>query len=239
MRKKILKFATEESGMPKIIPSKTNIPQWYKDTEGYNYGNIEFNGDYVKKNLKHCMPFFDSLTSGYTVELWCDVYFEAQPDGTHYIKWGRGGYVDSKNNLIPPIDFRNNKTNDRLPVPPGCEPSHYIWQFPYFLKTPPGYSLLMTHPINRFDLPFITLTGIVDADSTVPTGNLPFFIKAGFSGIVPKGTPILQIIPFKRESWTAERDDEIIKEGNRNKFKTNSVFFGYYKKTLWHKKNYE
>jgi len=30
---------------------------------------------------------------------------------------------------------------------------------------PAGYSLLITHPFNRHDLPFVTLTGLVDADS--------------------------------------------------------------------------
>jgi hypothetical protein len=36
------------------------------------------------------------------------------------------------------------------------------------------------------------------------SGNIPFFIKEGFSGVIPKGTPIAQVIPFKRESWTSK-----------------------------------
>ena len=33
---------------------------------------------------------------------------------------------------------------------------------------------------------------------------IPQQIEEGFEGIIEEGTPILQIIPFKRESWKAE-----------------------------------
>ena len=31
-------------------------------------------------------------------------------------------------------------------------------------------------------------------------------LKEEFTGIIPKGTPLAQIIPFKRESWSMETD---------------------------------
>ena len=37
---------------------------------------------------------------------------------------------------------------------------HNLWT----IEAPAGYSLLFTHPANRFDLPFTTLTGLVDCD---------------------------------------------------------------------------
>jgi hypothetical protein len=49
----------------------------------------------------------------------------------------------------------------------GCSDSdrflikfHNLW----IIEAPDGYAVLFTHPFNRFDLPFTTLTGLVDCD---------------------------------------------------------------------------
>jgi hypothetical protein len=70
---------------------------------------------------------------------------------------------------------------------------------------PAGYSLLITHPFNRHDLPFVTLTGLVDADSYIDNFiNFPAYWRdTAFSGVLPKGTPVAQCVPVKRDSWTA------------------------------------
>ena len=64
------------------------------------------------------------------------------------------------------------------------------------IKLPKDYSLLFLSPINRFDLPFLSITGIVDCDMYTGTVHFPFFIKNSFTGIIEKGTPIVQIIPI-------------------------------------------
>ena len=53
-------------------------------------------------------------------------------------------------------------------------------------------------------MPIKTITGIIDTDSLKTFANSPFVIKEGFEGIIEKGTPMFQIIPFKRDSWKAE-----------------------------------
>jgi len=70
-------------------------------------------------------------------------------------------------------------------------------------ETPPAFAPV-THPVNRFDLPFTTLTGLVDTDlyrmisSTFRrSGEIP-----GFQGVLPKGTPVAQCLPVKRDLWT-------------------------------------
>ena len=65
---------------------------------------------------------------------------------------------------------------------------HNLWT----IEAPDGYALLFTHPANRFDLPFTTLTGLVDSDRY--HDNFIHFPAhwhdANFSGVLPKGTPI-------------------------------------------------
>lgn len=232
-KQNVLKFSSESQGSVNDISSaKKHVPDWYKSIKSYNYGNIKFdNNGKVVRNIKSCIPFLDSLTTGYMIELWCDIDVRLDSDGqSHYFTWGDADPI--------PVGFRDPNLND-IPTPLGCEPFHYVWRNPYCIKTPKDYSLLITHPFNRFDLPFTTLTGIVDAQNTLGPGTMPFFMKKDFEGIIERGTPIMQVIPFKKENWSTEYDDKIILEGIANRKKSNNTFFGFYKKNSWIKKSYE
>jgi hypothetical protein len=69
---------------------------------------------------------------------------------------------------------------------------------------------------------------------------LPFYIKEDFTGVIPKGTPIAQIIPFKRELWKLQEDSAIEQEGTLYNKKSNaSTFTGWYKTEIWKKKTFE
>jgi hypothetical protein len=111
-------------------------------------------------------------------------------------------------------------------------------------KLPKGWSALITSPNNRFDLPFRATTGIVDSDlfygmSAGQGGNYPFYLNKGFEGIIPVGTPMYQIIPFKRENWKStqlkyDEEDAIKKHTNIRRH-----FVSGYKKEYWQKKTFD
>lgn len=127
-----------------------------------------------------------------------------------------------------------------LPIPAGHNPTHYIWKFPVSVEFPAGYSALITHPLNRFDLPFTSLSGIVDGNFVLSSsGNYPFFLKENFEGVIKQGTPIVQIIPFKRESWLSKKDLSLKEKSRIGLKKTTSVLHGWYKKNFWQRKTYE
>jgi hypothetical protein len=78
---------------------------------------------------------------------------------------------------------------------------HNFWT----IEAPEGYSVLFTHPVNRRDLPFTSLTGLVDCDRYIDN-HIHFpahWHDKSFNGTLPKGTPVAQCIPVKRDSWTA------------------------------------
>jgi hypothetical protein len=227
---KKIKFISKDDTLEGVKPAKSFIPKWYKDVESHNIKNLKFTNNDPVKNVKSCVPFLDSITSGYMIELWCDVHFESLPDGSHYIRWGDANPA--------PIGIRNTELN-KIPTPIGCSKYHYVWQNPYSIETPNGYSILVTHPNNRIDLPFFTLSGIIDSDSVMPPGVIPFFIKEGFSGVLEAGTPIAQVIPFKRENWKIEKDNSLIEKSDKVIKNSNRKFFGYYKNNQWKKKTYE
>ena len=174
------------------------------------------------------MPFFDALTGGYHYVLEDDVHVDQTKSGKPIISWdGDVMMVDKR----PTIE---------LPVPDGCHPIHYGWRMNWYYETPPGYSVLITHPMNRYDLPFYTMSGIVESDIWGLPVFTAFFLKRNFIGTITKGTPIFQMIPFKRENWErelAETDADL----ERHEFMAEnrrSRLYGYYKETAWRKKIY-
>jgi hypothetical protein len=108
----------------------------------------------------------------------------------------------------------------------------------WFYETPPGYSVLVTHPMNRYDLPFIVQSGIIEADIWGLPVFVAFFLNRNFRGTIPKGTPIFQMIPIKRDSWQME----VVatpEEHERHDFaaeKRRTKIHGYYKWFAWRKK---
>ncbi len=91
---------------------------------------------------------------------------------------------------------------------PLFEPDRFLIKFHnlWTIEAPEGYSVLFTHPLNRFDLPFTTITGLVDCDRYRDNWvHFPaHWHDINFSGVVPKGTPIAQVVPVRRETWSAE-----------------------------------
>lgn len=210
------------------------LPEWYKKLPQWVTGKPEIMEDSLvsSKGPKTCIPFLESFTSGYVLELNQDVQVKANQDGyAHVISYQ---YQD-----IPPLDIRDQRGLEEFPVPDGFSPAQYVWKTHFAFKAPKGYSLLITHPFNRYDLPFYTLSGVVDADGGMSTGSLPFYLRADFEGIIPKGTPIAQVLPFKRENWELDRDDaNLSKLDEKLTYEANSVIAGFYKKHIWKRKSF-
>jgi hypothetical protein len=217
----------EHSDVPS--PAKNFVPEWYRSTKNIKRDSAELA---QVKNIKDCVPFADALLSGYIWTTPCDIYVERVPDS----KAPRINFTEH----LSVMDVRESSSAGLMKVPDGCYETHFVWKHPMHISTPKGYSILVTHPLNRHDLPFISLSGIVDCDSNpFRPGNYPFFIKKNFDGLIPKGTPALQIIPIKREDWVSERDQSMIgPEWLKNSYEVGSVNVGWYKKNHWNRKSY-
>ena len=209
-------------------PSRNFIPVWYKKLHAFENNKFSIN-EHGESNAtaKMCVPFSDAFSMGYIQKLWADIYIEDRSDGVYY----------SSSSQYAPISHRDNLSG--IPIDNSYYPYEFVWKMQWIPKLPDGYSILYTHPFNRTDLPFYSLTGIVDADKFYHEGqgNHPFYIKKGFTGKIPYGTPIVQIIPFKRDSWKSmfEEFDE------KNKIIPQLLkkqFYGVYKKLFWSKKEF-
>lgn len=230
MKTKTIKFAIDPElrGIAKIPqPSKTYIPQWYKDAPTHDTPDKRAGTN----TFKSCIPFLDTLTSGYIFELWTDVEIISK-NGFVDIKWARDDY--------PFIENRNEiESLKKIPTREGTHPLVFAMKSPLAIKTPPGYSVLISSPFNRLDLPIQPLSGIVDTDKNpLHSGLVPFEISKDFNGIVKKGTPLMQIFPFKRDCWSAENDQSVFFESELSGRNINSYFSGGYKMLSWSRKDY-
>jgi len=232
IKKNKIEYESVEKSFDKgFVPSKSIIPEWYRKATRWQNNNMIVNGQIGNQTFKACMPFFDSLTSGYLITLPYDLLI-TDDNGKPLVSFQGPGDIQL-------LKLRDPQGNELLQIPTGHSDMHFSWCMPISIKLPSGYSFLITHPFNRFDLPFTTMTGIIDANFALqPNSNLPFFIKQGFEGIVPQGTPIAQILPFKRESWQLNKKDGLVLEGENISRKSNSVFYNWYKKTYWERKEY-
>ena len=217
-----------------IVPASEFIPEWYRTANGrFEESTTELSPSTphaTTSTFKKCTPFLDAMTTGYMVYLTADIEIGRSPDGVPLILWRTVRDI---------VTDHSEEQWKGLPVPEGYLPIVLKWHNQFILNVPEEYSLLFLNPVNRFDLPFQTITGIVDCDKYTGKVQFPFFIKENFTGIIQKGTPITQIIPIKRDSW--KRDhleyDEDFRMIEREKFL--STIKRSYKNNFWVKKEYK
>ena len=217
-------------------PALHHVPEWYRKQKNYSNGSTSPSNfsspEVVHATYKLCVPFIDALTSGYVLSTAADIYVENVGKETYEPKffW---------NVTWPLLDFQSMQTLGNYPTPHGHNPHLFRWHVAWQVVTPKGYSLWVTHPSHRYDLPFTTINGFVDTDAHPNSLFLPFFIQEGFEGLIPKGTPFAQLLPIKRESWESKKG--VVGEGYafiRDNILKAYLFRGY-KRLFWTKKMYK
>jgi hypothetical protein len=205
-----------ENILPRPIPAVRGLPDWFKDMPAKTYNPTM--GE-ESQTVKRCPPFIDAMTYGYLIPLVTDL--EVRNGEFSWNFEVPEGFVSEYSHS--PIGFHDPS---QIAGSPFSDDDRFIIKFNGFwnIEAPPGYSLLFTHPVNRTDLPFTTITGLVDCDAFYHSAvNFPArWDDPNFNGVLPKGTPVAQCLPIKRESWT-ERFDLLSSEGTRQMIKTRTA----------------
>jgi hypothetical protein len=209
-------------------PAVKEIPDWYKNTPEYvsDQGKKITDPNDSAHTIKKCIPVFDSITAGYILYTQVDVQVSLQ-DGLPLYLWPEQNAIVLHSKQQAPLYPAKNEA----PFPK--------WNNPYAITTPPGYSILFTQPMHRKSV-FTILDGIVDTDKYKAPVSFPFVLNdVKWEGIIPAGTPMVQVIPFKRESWEHKiGSTKELKEQSMVTAKLKTLFFNSYKKQFWHKKEY-
>lgn len=230
-----------DSSPSKPAPALKTIPDWYREADRFAMNPMTGkawempDGTGKIPTWKACPAVYDIMGSGYMYRTPCDIEFFEDANGNIQVK-----VLDEKNK-----DF----IQDRTPMPQfkhplGYHQKHFAWWADWAVELPEGYSALYTQPMNRFELPFLTTSGIIDNDKVHLPGTMPFFIVKGFTGVLPAGTPYAQILPFKRENWTSEivtnfTPAEMMAKNQENSSKYRKPDGGVYQREVWERRKYE
>jgi hypothetical protein len=184
--------------LPRPIPSSHGLPDWFKALPP-----SAFSADLKDEllTMKKCPPVIDAMTYGFMMPLATDLKVE-NGEFTWDTGWPGGEFG---NITRSPIGFHDGA---QVAGTPFFDNDQFIIKFNNFwtIQLPPGYSLLVIHPINRDDLPFRALSGLVDCDR-YHDAFVQFparWVDPDFNGVLPKGTPVVQCLPVKREAWALQ-----------------------------------
>ena len=177
------------------VPAKNCLPDWYKQINPFLSDGLNDLG-VRNSTVKQCMPVLDAMTAGYVLSLPSDIYFGYNDDGSRNTSWSVTDFECISSHSIEQVST--------VPFPSQYDETVLKINNPWIVRTPPGYSCLFTNPFWRFDSPIFVHTGIVDTDTYPQPVNFPFWIQKDFVGTLPFGTPLVQIIPFKREDWDSD-----------------------------------
>jgi len=217
-------------------PSINHIPFEFKKLQNYWGSSVK------EKTVKKCIPFLDSLTCGYIIPFPIDYQFYYDRDEQKAI------FKINKNIPYEFVDDFNVAGHNEGQIPKELRHVHRtveaIFKFknPWVIKTPPGYSCIFTQPFNR-NLPFKIIDGIVDTDKYDLPINFPFYWtnKIDNPFLLKSGTPMVLVIPFKRDSWRM-RIESIKTEKLYESLpllKYFSKIYDNYRNNSWSKKQYK
>ncbi|MGJ5079809.1 hypothetical protein [Bradyrhizobium sp. HKCCYLS3013] len=179
--------------LPRPVPARTVLPDWLRQMPASAHS--ELHGRDIR-TVKQCPPFVDAMAYGVMILLPCDVSVEC---GAFAWEWDIPAPA-TKGHPRAPLSFH---VAAQLMGAPFASDQQAAIKFNSFwtIECEAGWSLFATHPVNREDLPFRTLSGLVDADRFHDGGiNFPaLWLDPDFTGVLPKGTPVAQCFAVLRE----------------------------------------
>jgi hypothetical protein len=182
--------------LPRPVAARAALPDWLRAMSPRVSSAVHQRSI---RTVKQCPPFVDAMSHGFMMLLPCDITVDA---GRFSWDWP-----------LPPLTLPNHPraplsfhVAEQLQGSPLARGSHVAVKFNSFwtIELEAGWSLMVMHPINRDELPFRLVTGLVDADRFNDVGiNFPaVWTQPGFSGTLPRGMPIAQCHAVPREAST-------------------------------------
>ena len=215
----------QQGVIPEPTPSIKCVPNYFKKlAQTHDVGSPFGNG-----TAKRCVPILDAFSQGFIIPLWEDIIIVTK-DGdinlyTHPSKSaGIGTHLGEQLADHP-----------RWNLPYG----KLLWKFlnPWIVTTDKNYSCLFTSPLNHLETRFKLMDGVVDTDTYYDRVNFPFIWTGGDGEFtLEKGTPLVQVIPFKREKYNLSTGlvDNIKAEKTSDNLGT--LAKNAYRRLFWHKR---
>ena len=199
--------------------------------------------------------FLDTLTTGYLLKVPQDIYIQHNIENKEtkekdsFVTIGKldPGFLMSRSLNLNADMVGNVHRKEQLEGSPYIEKNKNLPFYkvlnPWVISTPPGYSCLFLPPMNNTDDRFSIIPGIVDTDTYKNEINFPFVINGDkyptLETMIKKGTPYVQVIPFKRDRWKMKVEKISVKTLVTNKTFFELNVFNTYKDKYWNKKSWK
>lgn len=180
--------------LPQPVPAQSALPQWLRQMAARAPSEVHQRS---VRTIKQCPPFVDAMAHGFILSLPCDVVVAS---GQFSWDWSLPELA-AHHHPRAPVSFHVPEQLTGSPQANGASSAIKFNSF-WTITLEPGWSLMVVHPINRDDLPFRVVTGLVDADSFNAVGiNFPaVWIDPRFEGVLPRGTPVAQCYPVPQQA---------------------------------------
>ena len=219
-----------------IMPASQALPVWYKQAQIDIPEAKEYFGTHL--TFKGCPAILDSMVQGYILPLWTDVWVEPTDDFIDGKRVPRFSWGETINDMV--VQTQNPSASKEMASFQGLSTSPMTLKFnsPWLVKTPKDYSMLMVPPLNNRDSRFEPVSGVVCTDEFTTYMNVPFIWTApsDYEGVIKAGTPLVQMIPFKREvfqqeiGFTTDDGEKLLQREQACARKVGSVFRNGYRR---------
>jgi hypothetical protein len=174
--------------IPEPYPASQHAPEWLKEMpRDFEQGST----------AKRCPPFLAAMTAGYIIPAPANAKLVMDAEGVLTARQKVGDLFA--------MNFISTHFPAQVQGAPFAGSRIVKFENPWVIVTPPDYVCLVTAPINRFEMPFMPFTGIVETGTYYREVHLPMActMQPGQVFELPRGAPMIQVIPVCREEWSS------------------------------------
>lgn len=184
--------------------------------------------------LAHCPGMWDYLQAGYIISAWCDIHIKANKQGVS-VRMEGVNTIDA----IKAVPMNFALVDGMAPIKDSVKR--------VVLKIPVPYSIMAKRGISAQILPAVMHSPFLDKLFVYPgevvydkfdTVNFIFSPLEECEFTIRAGTPLLQIIPFRRHNFTAECGAPTERENAVANYRFASHIAGFYRRMFHSTKKY-
>ena len=168
------------------------IPFWWKNLVRETAHNSISNA--TSSNIKSCVSFPSYFSMGYILPMWCDTILRFDTS-TNSFMW-----KTSDSRFTWDIQKVEGFHTQSQPSFLGSVPKVICrTEAPWKMVTTDGYAVQQLPLLYHFDNRFSVLPGVIETDTFYNTTIQLLIHEADTDIFIPRGTPLAQYIPFKKE----------------------------------------
>jgi len=162
----------------------------------------------VNSTIRRCPGVISYLSEGYLIPLWSDFVVQVRGDTV---------YCVGANELAHASPHSKKMQYSTMPLPDGYLEDSVKFTNPWKVKTPPGWSIILSQPFYHFEDRFMAVPGVIDSDVYHHIHVNTLFRKGDADHKLRMGMPFIHVMPFQRS--VLEPEVRVMTEADRKRMK--------------------